>query len=109
MRKKIAWHEQCLIPELLYFQNGGTFTGSVGNVGKQEFRYKLSPDKKAEEGTDKADTESVIKVEVWFGPFCYEKSTIEDKKTFSMDEQGRSDAIDWLATKYESMIPEQDS
>lgn len=108
MRKKVDWHEQCLIPELLYFQNGGSFTGSVGNIAEREFRYKLSPDKEAVEGADEAEAKSIIKVEVWYGPFCYEKSTLEDKSTFPMDEQGRSDAIDWLAAKYESMIPEQD-
>lgn len=90
--KEINWHEQGLIPELLYFQNGGTFTGSVNNKGAKEFRYKLSPN------------EGNIKAEVWFGPFCYEKSEILDQSEFSMDESGRSNTLDWLQQKYECMV-----
>ncbi|HEX3017428.1 MAG TPA: hypothetical protein VHP31_06195 [Caproicibacter sp.] len=89
--KTIEWHKQGLIPELLYFQNGGTFTGSVSNTGIKEFRYKLSPN------------EEKIKAEVWYGPFCYEKSEILDQSEFSMDEEGRSQMLDWLKEKYETM------
>ena len=92
MMKKINWHKQGLIPELLYFQNGGIFTGSVSNAGAKEFRYKLSPN------------EGKIKAEVWYGPFCYEKSKISDQSEFPMDEGGRSKALDWLNGKYESMV-----
>lgn len=91
--KKVGWHEQGLIPILLYFQNGGTFTGSVNNSGEKEFRYRLSP------------TDGKIKAEVWYGPFCYEKSEILGNAEFAMDENGRSSAIDWIEGKYETMIP----
>lgn len=107
MRKNIDWHKPCLIPELLYFQNGGTFTGSVSNTGEKEFRYKLSPDKKASDEQNEQEPEKAIKAEVWYGPFCYEKSTVENESAFSMDEQGRSEAIDWLCRNYEAMIPQQ--
>lgn len=89
--KAIDWQERGLIPELLYFQNGGTFTGSVSNAGAKEFRYKLSPDGEK------------IRVEVWYGSFCYEKSEILDQSEFPLDESGRSKALDWLKKAYESM------
>ncbi len=103
MRKAIDWHAQCLIPELLYFQNGCDFTGSVSNEGEKEFRYKLSPVKAPE---DCAETKTTLRAEAWYGPFCYEKSTVFDQSEFPMDEEGRSAAIDWLSAEYKAMIPE---
>lgn len=89
--KPIDWHKQGWIPQLLFFQNGALYTGSVNQEGAKEFRYKLSP------------SEGKLKAEVWYGPYCYEKSEILDQAEFSMDQQGRSDALDWLGEKYESM------
>lgn len=107
MRKKIDWHAPYLIPELLYFQNGCTFTGSVSNEGEKEFRYRLSPAEKTDDAAEGDAPKQIIVGEVWFGPFCYEKSTAEDRHEASMDEAGREDSIDWLAQKYEEMIPAQ--
>ena len=90
--KATDWHEPGLIPQLLYFQNGTAFTGSVTNAGSKEFRYKIKP------------SEGKIIVEVWYGPYCYEKSEILDQAEFTMDQEGRSNALDWLKEKYESMI-----
>lgn len=89
--KNIDWHEPGLIPQLLYFQNGALYTGSVANEGGKEFRYRLAP------------AEGKIRAEVWYGPYCYEKSEILGQAEFAMDQQGRSDALDWLKEKYESM------
>ncbi|MCI1982261.1 MAG: hypothetical protein LKJ45_03740 [Oscillospiraceae bacterium] len=91
--KEVHWHQQGVIPELLYFQNGGSFSGSVNHSGDREFRFKLSP------------SDEKIRAEVWYGPFCYEKSTIEDHSDFPMEEQGREKAINWLQEKYQEMIP----
>lgn len=90
--KKIDWHDPGMIPQVLYFQNGALYTGSVTNSGRKEFRYRLSP------------SDGNILAEVWYGPFCYEKSEIEDRADFPMDQQGRSDALDWLEAKYTGMI-----
>jgi hypothetical protein len=105
MRKKIDWHAPYFIPELLYFQNDNSFTGSVTNEGEKEFRYRLSPAKEGEEGAER----QMIRAEVWYGPFCYEKSKVIENAVFPLEEQGRSDAIDWLAHQYEAMIPEKAS
>lgn len=93
--KAMNWTEQGVIPGLLYFQNGSAYTGSVndfGNKNTKEFRYKIKPG----DGT--------IVAEVWYGPFCYEKSEIIDHAEFPLDEGGRSKMIEWIKEKYESMI-----
>ncbi len=93
MKKKVDWHRQGLIPALLYFQNGGNYTGSVNNKGMREFRYKIGA------------ADGKIRTETWFGPFCYEKSRITGKADFPMDEEGRNSAIRWIGEQYEQMIP----
>lgn len=93
--KKVDWQENGLIPGLLYFQNGGTHTGSVSdreNRETKEFRYKLE----AKDG--------MVNAFVWYGPFCFEKSEIVDRTEFSADSEGYSNMICWLKEKYESMI-----
>ncbi|HAH78746.1 MAG TPA: hypothetical protein DEB16_00130 [Ruminococcaceae bacterium] len=92
MKKEVDWHQRGLIPILLYFQNGGTYTGSVGNRGGKEFRYRVGP------------ADGKIRAEAWYGPFCYEKSKIVRKADFPMDEAGRSAMLDWLKAQYEAMV-----
>jgi hypothetical protein len=70
------------IPTLLFFQNGSTFTGSLGT-----FRYKLKP------------ADGIIKAEIWHGQFCYEKSEMEDSSEFEISEDGRAKMIEWLSEK----------
>lgn len=106
MIAEIDWHAQGLIPELLYFKNRNDFTGSVNNPGRREFRYRLSPAaEKPENGTEKL----LIRAEVWFGPFCYEKSKMEASADFPMDESGRNAAVDWVAGEYAAMIPDAEA
>jgi hypothetical protein len=89
--KQIDWHRQGYIPQLLYFQNGASYTGSVSNEENPEFRYKIAP------------KDGAICAEVWEGTLCYEKSEIMDHSEFGMDAEGRSEMIDWLQRKYETM------
>ena len=93
--KTIDWYAQGLIPGLIYFKNGSAFTGSVSDFGDKVakgFRYLIKPN----DGT--------IKVEVWYGPYCYEKSKIIDQAEFSIDSDGRNKMLGWMKEKYESMI-----
>jgi hypothetical protein len=93
--QNIDWKAQGLIPGLLYFQNGGEYTGSVTdfkNRAAKEFRYKI-------EGKD-----NLIKTYVWYGPFNFQNSKIEDEGEFELSEEGRDDMLNWLKQKYESMI-----
>jgi hypothetical protein len=39
---------------------------------------------------------SSITAEIWHGLFCYEKSTVEDTRTFPMTEEGRMEMKRWL-------------
>lgn len=97
------WHAQGLIPELLYFENGNDFTGSVTAPEKREFRYRLSPvSEKLEDGSEK----SSIRAEAWYGPLCYRKSKMEASADFPMNETGRLAAIDWTASEYTRMVPD---
>lgn len=89
--KSIDWHRQGFIPQLLYFQNGATYTGSIRSSGGLEFRFKIAP------------KDSAICSEVWYGPYCYEKSEIADQSDHAMDANGRTEMIDWLKSKYEDM------
>ncbi len=79
------------IPTLHTFAMNNSFTGSCGNL-----RFKIVP--KVEKKTPKeVDMEnSTIEAEYWYGPFCYEKSEIAEKRTFPMSEDGRSELKAWL-------------
>lgn len=93
--QNIDWKAQGMIPGLLYFQNGGEYTGSITdfeNRAAKEFRYKI-------EGKD-----NLIKACVWYGPLNFQNSKIEDEGEFELSEEGREDMLNWLKQKYESMI-----
>ena len=79
------------IPTLHTFAMKNTFTGSCGAL-----RFKIEP--KVEMATPKeVDFEnSSIFVQLWHGPFCYEKSEMEAEKTFPMTEDGRLALKAWL-------------
>ena len=59
------------LPTLHTFAMNNIFTGSW-----QAFRFRA--------------------VQCWHGPWCYEKSTMEDSATFPMSEEGRLDLKKWL-------------
>lgn len=72
------------IPVLHSFENGNTFSGSSGAL-----RFFLRP-QSSEEGTP------TIKVELWHGEYCYEKSEIEQMREFPMTEESRTEIEKWL-------------
>lgn len=93
--KEVDWFDPSLIPGLLYFQNGGSFTGSVTdyeNRETKEFRYKID------------SVDGIIQAYVWYGPFCFEKSEIVEQAEFALTEEGRTEMLKWLKKEYESMI-----
>ncbi len=93
--KTVDWFEKGTLPGLLYFKNGSAYTGSVTDFGSKdakEFRYMIKPN----DGT--------IIAEVWYGPFCYEKSEIVSQSEFTLDGEGHTEMIGWIKEKYESMI-----
>ena len=82
---------EIFIPTLHTFAMENSFTGSCGNL-----RFKIVPQvvKKTPKEVDMEA--SAIEAEYWYGPFCYEKSTVEGKNTFPMSEEGRSALKAWL-------------
>ncbi len=82
---------EVFVPTLHTFAMENTFSGSCG-----AFRYMITP-KIAKIGAKEVDfPNSTIQCEFWHGPFCYEKSTIEQVKEFPLSEAGRAAMIAWL-------------
>ena len=81
------------IPTLHTFAMKNSFTGSW-----DAFRFRIVPTVvKSETNPKEVDMEkSSITAEFWHGPFCYEKSEIEESKTFPMSEEGRLAMKTWL-------------
>ena len=82
------------LPTLHTFAMNNIFTGSW-----KELRFRAEP--KVIMATPKeVDFEaSTIRCEYWYGPFCYEKSTMEGEQTFPMTEEGRLAMKAWLESK----------
>lgn len=79
------------LPTLHWFAMNNPFSGSCG-----EMRFFARPNV-AKLNAKEVDFEnSSIKCELWHGPFCYEKSTMELEQTFPMTEEGRLAMKIWL-------------
>lgn len=83
--------KEVFVPTLHTFAMNNSFTGSCG-----QFRFKAEPEvvKKTQKEVDMEA--SSITAEFWHGPFCYEKSRMEGKRTFPMSEEGRLAMKAWL-------------
>ncbi len=79
------------IPTLHTFAMDNIFTGSWG-----EFRFRAEPKIVKLPNKEVDFTQSSIFVEYWHGPFCYEKSTMEESATFPLTEEGRLAMKLWL-------------
>lgn len=80
------------IPTLHTFAMNNIFTGSCG-----DFRFRAKPEVVKQSGSKEVDMEnSSILAEYWHGPFCYEKSVMEEEQVFPMSEEGRSAMKAWL-------------
>jgi hypothetical protein len=91
----IDWADQGVIPGLLFFQNGGEYTGSINDFSNKmakEFRYRIDSSK------------TIMKATVWYGPYCYDKSEMVEQEEFIVSRDGRNDLLEWLKEKYEIMI-----
>ena len=83
--------EELYIPTLHSFAMNNPFTGSCG-----AFRFKIVPNVVMATPKEVDFLGSSITAEFWHGPFCYEKSTIEEAKTFPMSDEGRLEMKKWL-------------
>lgn len=84
--------EPLFIPTLHTFANGNPFTGSYGLL-----RFKIVPNIVKATPKEVDFAASSMTAELWHGIFCYEKSTIEEKREFPLTQEGRTDMIAWLA------------
>ena len=79
------------LPTLHSFATKNTFTGSCGL-----FRFRAKPNVEMATPKEVDFEKSTITCEYWHGLFCYEKSTMEEQKTFPMTEEGRMEMKNWL-------------
>ncbi len=79
------------LPTLHSFAMKNTFTGSCGL-----FRFRAKPNVEMATPKEVDFEKSTITCEYWHGLFCYEKSTMEEQKTFPMTEEGRLEMKNWL-------------
>ena len=79
------------LPVLHSFENSNIFTGSYGSL-----RFRVVPAITMKTPKEVDFDASSMTAEVWHGPFCYKKSTMEDEKTFPLSEAGREELRLWL-------------
>ena len=79
------------LPTLHSFAMKNPFTGSCGL-----FRFRIKPNVEMATPKEVDFEKSTITAEIWHGLFCYEKSTVEDSRTFPLTEEGRLEMKRWL-------------
>lgn len=67
------------LPVLSHFQNKNVWIASEGRL-----RYKITP------------SEADLTAELWEGPWCYDLSTVEEQKAFSLSDEGIAALGTWL-------------
>ena len=82
---------ELFIPTLHTFAMNNIFTGSCGL-----FRFRAKPDVIMKTPKEVDFEASSILAQYWHGPFCYEKSVMEEEKIFPMTEEGRTEMKAWL-------------
>ena len=83
--------KEVYLPTLHSFAMNNIFTGSCG-----DFRFRAKPNVEMATPKEVDFEKSTITAEFWHGPFCYEKSTMEDCRTFPMSDEGRLEMKQWL-------------
>lgn len=83
--------KEVFLPTLHWFAMTNLFTGSCG-----EFRFRAKPNVIMATAKEVDFEQSTILCEFWHGPFCYEKSQMEEQRTFPLTEDGLSAMKVWL-------------
>jgi hypothetical protein len=84
--------ESILIPTMLFWENGNTWYGSLGNA-----RFFLQPVKhQPEEGAPETQPSATIEAELWKGPLTKSLSEILATASFPLTEEGLSQTVRWL-------------
>ena len=79
------------LPTLHAFVMDNIFTGSLGLL-----RFRVAPTIVMESQKEVNLAESSMTAEYWHGPYCYEKSAMEGKRTFPLSEAGLAEMKAWL-------------
>ncbi len=79
------------LPNLHWFAMDNPFTGSCG-----AFRFRVIPNVIKATSKEVDFENSSLQAQFWHGPFCYEKSTMEGERSFSMSEAGIAELRSWL-------------
>ena len=82
------------LPTLHTFAMNNIFTGSKGL-----FRFRVVPEVVMATPKEVDYANSVMHAAYWHGPFCYEKSTMEEEKDFPLTDEGREEMLRWLESK----------
>ena len=83
--------KEVFVPTLHTFAMNNTFTGSCGML-----RYLITPTVEMRTPKEVDMENSSITAQYWHGIYCYEKSEVEETKTFPMSEEGRQEMKAWL-------------
>ena len=83
--------KEVYLPTLHTFAMDNLFTGSCGL-----FRFRVQPNIVMATAKEVDFEASSLHAEFWHGELCYEKSTMEGEKTFSLSEEGRLEMKQWL-------------
>ena len=79
------------LPTLHWFAMKNPFSGSCG-----ELRYFIKPKVEMATAKEVDFSASSLFVQIWHGPYCLEKSTVEKEETFPLSEEGRTQLKAWL-------------
>ena len=82
------------LPTFHSFAMGNKFTGSW-----KELRFCVEPQIVKLNKKEVDFENSSIKALYWHGPFCMEKSEIQEERTFPLTEEGRAEIKTWLEEK----------
>lgn len=87
------------ILSLNYYKYGNPFTGSF-----QGMRYRLVRQKEQKNEEGGVVLPEGLFVSVWPEPFSYENTddTLKTNRLFSFDEEGKTQALEWLNVMYTS-------
>lgn len=84
------------LPTLLFWENGNSWYGSLGNT-----RFFIKPE--APDGAEKGQ----LTVQVWKGPLEMARSEILATAAFPLTEEGLSQTAAWLEEQAEENAPTQ--
>ncbi|MCI8422196.1 MAG: hypothetical protein HFF50_01485 [Lawsonibacter sp.] len=82
-------HTAIFIPTLLFWENGNTWYGSLGQA-----RFFLQPVK--QETPEEGQPDTVLEAELWRGPLTKALSEIIATASFPLSEEGLASAAAWL-------------